>query len=180
MLQAWARRLRERPISTNAAQGAVLASLGDASAQWLEARTAAARLEPLSFAPQRMLRAAAIGAAFSGCVYPPVYARLDAIWPGTAFGAVVRKSLAECALLGTLGNATSLLLRGLPASSVAESMPGVLLNEARVWLPYNLLAFRLIPIHVRPTSTACVTLGWHTYISWLANPANRAEPEVRL
>jgi hypothetical protein len=164
LIDAYSRLLRERPIATNTAQGATLAALGDVTAQWLEGRSGDAK---------RTLRAGCIGAGFAGFVYPPVYARLDALWPGTLWPAVLRKSLTECALLGTFGNGTSLLLRGLPPSDVLASMPNVLLNEARVWLPYNLVAFSLVPRHIRPTTTSCLTVGWHTYISWLANDAPR-------
>ena len=77
----------------------------------------------------------------------------------------------------------------------------MLLNELRVWLPYNLLAYAFVPaavrvrgasqpewrLHmhghrhtpckrtrkhgaqVRPTTTALLTFGWQTYISWVAH-----------
>ena len=48
-----------------------------------------------------------------------------------------------------------------------------LLNEMRVWLPYNLLAFKFVPVHVRPTTTMALTFCWHTYISATAAAATR-------
>ena len=69
----------------------------------------------------------------------------------------------ECALACTAVVVTMPLT---PIGPVATSlMPGMLLNEVRVWLPYNLLAFRFIPINIRPTSTAVVMLGWNVYLS---------------
>ena len=58
-----------------------------------------------------------------------------------------------------------------PGESVAEvrrDMPQVLLHDCYVWLPYDLLAFRMIPTHIRPTTTALMTLGWNTYLSAVA------------
>jgi len=58
-----------------------------------------------------------------------------------------------------------------PGESMAEvrrDMPQVLLHDCYVWLPYNLVAFRTIPTHIRPTTTALMTLGWNTYLSAVA------------
>ena len=81
------------------------------------------------------------------------------------------------ALLGVFGNALSLGVRGgLAGCDAAESaarvvgaMPGVLLNELRVWLPYNLLLFSLVPPAIRPTSTAVLGLCWQAYLSYVAH-----------
>ena len=43
-------------------------------------------------------------------------------------------------------------------------MPQVLLHDCYVWLPYNLVAFRTIPTHIRPTTTALMALG---SLAWL-------------
>ena len=101
-------------------------------------------------------------------MYPAVYGRLDAAFPGVGAREVVLKALSDIALFGVFGNAASLSLRGSTPAEVQQKMPGVLVNELRVWLPYNLFAFRIIPVHVRPTTTACLSLGWHTYMSYTA------------
>ena len=44
-------------------------------------------------------------------------------------------------------------------AEVRRDMPQVLLHDCYVWLPYNLVAFRTIPTHIRPTTTALMTLG---------------------
>ena len=53
-------------------------------------------------------------------------------------------------------------------AEVRRDMPQVLLHDCYVWLPYNLVAFRTIPTHIRPTTTALMTLGWNTYLSAVA------------
>ena len=162
MWSLWLKQLQRRPVLVNGAQGSVLCAAGDATAQWLESAPSLDR--------PRCVRAAAIGTFFAAIVYPPVYRQLDVVWPGTGVRAVVSKSLSECALLGMFGNATSIWLRG---AEPREVMPGVLLNELRVWLPYNLLAFKFVPVHVRPTTTMALTFCWHTYISATAAAATR-------
>ena len=57
---------------------------------------------------------------------------------------------------------------GEPMAEVRRDMPQVLLHDCYVWLPYNLVAFRTIPTHIRPTTTALMTLGWNTYLSAVA------------
>jgi hypothetical protein len=102
-----------------------------------------------------------------------VYGALDKLWPGTTFRAVATKSVAELVPMGIGANALSIGWRAAVGGSspsevsarLQRLMPGVLLNEVRVWLPYNLLAFRFIPINIRPTSTAVVMLGWNVYLS---------------
>ena len=41
----------------------------------------------------------------------------------------------------------------------------VTLNDARVWLPYNIIAFTFVPAYLRPTSTEFMEASWQTYIS---------------
>ena len=53
-------------------------------------------------------------------------------------------------------------------ADVRRDMPQVLLHDCYVWLPYDLVAFRMIPTHIRPTTTALMTLGWNTYLSAVA------------
>lgn len=71
-------------------------------------------------------------------------------------------------------NATSLVARGVVvgrdfrhevAPHVVLEMPRVTWNDLRVWFPYNLVAFAMIPSYIRPTTTAMVNASWQTYIS---------------
>ena len=110
---------------------------------------------------RRAAGAAALGAFFSGLVYPRVYAVLDARWPGTTARAVCSKTAADIALLGTVGNSFSIGCRlriggeQLPEVLVAlrDTMPAVLLNELRVWLPCDPRCTR----DIRERCTRCNT-----------------------
>jgi hypothetical protein len=48
---------------------------------------------------------------------------------------------------------------------VVQEMPIVTQNDVRVWFPYNLVAFSLIPVAIRPATTSFMEAGWQTYIS---------------
>ena len=52
---------------------------------------------------------------------------------------------------------------------VWNEMFEVTVNDARVWLPYNLVAFSVIPSYLRPITTAMMESGWQTYISLKSN-----------
>jgi hypothetical protein len=122
---------------------------------------------------QRFVSAGLIGALVSGFVYPYAYARLDVMLPGIAFRSVLTKSLVEIATVGDFVNSVSMGFRGLltghqgtdVASHVVREMPTVTLNDFRVWFPYNLVAFSLIPVYIRPVTTSFMEAGWQTYIS---------------
>jgi len=136
--------------------------------------TSGARIFDLStLDSRRLLSAGAIGILFSGVVYPMAYARLDTLWKGVTFAATLKKSLLEIATVGIFVNSVSISARGWlvgrDADEVAQhtikEMPRVTLNDARVWLPYNLVAFSFIPIYIRPATTSLMEACWQTYIS---------------
>jgi hypothetical protein len=158
--RAYSRALREQPRIINGLQGGALGGAGDLVAQQFEGA--------MPFDSSRATRATVIGATWSAFLVPAVYRRLDRAWPGTGMHAVGWKTVSDIVIMGGFGNAASLALRGNTIPEVQAAMPGVLLNELRVWLPYNLLAFRIVPSHIRPTTTALLTFGWTTYISYTA------------
>ena len=99
------------------------------------------------------------------------------MWKGTHFSAVLQKSVVEIATVGIFVNSVSMTSRGLlvgrdpkeVAGHVVEEMPIVTFNDARVWLPYNMIAFSVIPVAIRPTTTLLMEAGWQTYISLMSN-----------
>jgi hypothetical protein len=106
-------------------------------------------------------------------VYPAAYKRLDRMWPGTTMRQIMIKSLVEIATVGIFVNSISISARGMLVGKsfldvrahVTEEMPLVTMNDVRVWLPYNLLAFGFIPAIIRPTTTAMMEASWQSYIS---------------
>eukprot|EP00978_Attheya_sp_CCMP212_P005802 scaffold12959_cov53-Attheya_sp.AAC.5 len=138
---------------------------------------ARALLEKESFDYHRVLSAGFIGAFFGGFVYPFAYARLDTLWKGVHFSSVFKKSVVEIGTVGIFVNCISMSSRGLlgghesehVAQHVFQEMPTVTMNDVRVWLPYNLVAFSIIPVHIRPSTTAMMEATWQAYISIRSN-----------
>lgn len=106
------------------------------------------------------------------------YARLDAMWVGTKFATVLKKSLVEIASVGIFVNSISMTTRGILRGDqdstsvlqhVSKELPDVTRNDFFVWLPYNMLAFSVIPAVLRPTTTAAMEASWQTYISLRAH-----------
>lgn len=171
LLRRWERLLHERPLAMNCLQGAALAAVGDVVAHRLEAGASTA------LDRWQLCGAAASGAITNGVVTPVFYRWLDVVWPGTGLRAVASKSASDIVIQGGFVNAALLVARGEPVAEVRRDMPQVLLHDCYVWLPYTLIAYRMIPIHIRPTTTALMTLGWSTYLSAVAVRARAAAPE---
>jgi Mpv17 / PMP22 family len=182
---AFVSALKRRPVLLNSAAGFVLFASSDAFAQEVE-RHGVRRLVPFhrplsekekhiasEFSWPRLTSAGMLGIFFGGFVYPLAYARLDTLWPGTKFRQVVSKSVAEIFTVGLFVNSFSMMMRGLMADRawddvrchVAEEMPRVTYNDLRLWLPYNLVAFGMLPPYIRPCTTVLMESAWQAYIS---------------
>lgn len=135
----------------------------------------------------RFLSAGAIGAFFAGCVYPFAYKRLDMIWKGKDFMTIAKKSIVEVFTVGIFANSVSMAARGVLVgknpvevlSHVKDEMPEITFNDLRVWFPYNLVAFGLIPISIRPATTSLMECVWQTYISLRSNAYAQINKSVK-
>jgi hypothetical protein len=130
--------------------------------------------EERQFNWKRLGSAGLLGVFFGGFVYPVAYARLDRMFPGVRFQQVLAKSLTEIFSVGIFVNSVSMSMRGLllgrswhddVLQHVRREMPGVTLNDLRLFLPYNLVAFGLLPPYIRPATTVLMESMWQTYIS---------------
>jgi len=179
--------LRQRPALLNSITGCILFAGSDALAQKIEVgdplvvailpfRTADAETVDVpggEFNYRRFVTSGVLGIFFGGFVYPKAYGILDRRWPGVGIRQVVTKSLVEIATVGIFVNSVSMAARGIlvgrpkreVARHVAGEMPYVTVNDFRVWMPYNLIAFGFIPAFIRPTTTAMMEASWQTYIS---------------
>lgn len=176
---AWLRAIQKNPVAFNSLTGCGLCVSSDLVAQYLEGNQNQNNNTEMTtaFRIRRALSAGAIGAFFGGFVYPAAYARIDAMWKGTHVSAVLQKSVFEIATVGIFVNSVSMTSRGLLVgrttedvqTHLREEMPAVTLNDAKVWLPYNFLAFMWIPAPIRPTATLFMEAGWQTYISLMSN-----------
>lgn len=174
--------VKSNPRLLGAASGCALCSASDVFAQNIERRSPAHPTcendgEEALLNLRRLAASGLIGAFFGSTVYPVAYARLDSMFRGTGFAAVLTKSVVEIFSVGLFVNSVSLTVRGAFAGhswkEVAEhvrgEMPKVTINDAKVWLPYNLIAFTYVPIWARPTTTAFMEASWQTYISLRAH-----------
>lgn len=135
----------------------------------------------------RVASAGVIGSFFGGIVYLTAYAKLDAIWVGTKFATVLKKSLVEIATVGIFVNSISMTSRGILRGDqnstsvirhVSSELPTVTKNDFVVWMPYNILAFSIIPAVLRPTTTAAMEASWQTYISLRSHDYDRPNAET--
>lgn len=118
-----------------------------------------------------------LGIVAAGYIYPCAYKQLDKIFIGKELVTLVKKSIVEICTVGVLVNSLSIAARGLLSGHstqevgkhVRDEMPQVFLNDARVWFPYNMVAFSILPVHMRPITTAIMESCWQTYISLCSN-----------
>jgi hypothetical protein len=135
----------------------------------------------------RTVGAGLIGSFFGGIVYPLAYARLDSIWVGTRLVTVIKKSLVEIATVGIFVNSISMMTRGILRGDkdtqsvfqhVYTELPTITRNDFIVWMPYNMIAFSIIPAFLRPTTTAAMEASWQTYISLRAHDFETDEASI--
>lgn len=121
-----------------------------------------------------------LGIVAAGYIYPCAYKQLDKIFKGKELATLVKKSIVEICTVGVLVNSLSIAARGLLSGHstqevrkhVRDEMPQVFLNDAKVWFPYNMVAFSILPVHIRPITTAIMESCWQTYISLCSNNYN--------
>ena len=126
---------------------------------------------------RRILSAGVIGIFFGIYFYPTAYSCLEKLFPGKKLITVMKKSIMEICTVGIFVNSVSIFLRGFSLGKgkdevlrhMYHEIPNVTINDVKVWLPYNIIAFSIIPVYVRPTTTALMESGWQTYISSIAN-----------
>ena len=126
---------------------------------------------------KRAFTSGTLGIVAAGYIYPCAYKQLDKFFIGKDLVTLVKKSIAEVCTCGVLVNSLSIAARGLLSGHstqevrkhVRDEMPQVFLNDARVWFPYNMVAFSILPVHIRPITTAIMESCWQTYISLCSN-----------
>lgn len=166
--------IRQRPVLFNGTTGGGLFAGSDAIAQEMEQKgLAKTHGNDATFNNRRFLSTIAIGFFIGGFVYPGAYKRLDRMWPDKEWKTVLKKSLVEIMTVGIFVNSISMISRGLMvgretnhvARHALKELPEVTKTDFCVWLPYNIVAFSVIPFYIRPTTTALMEASWQTYIS---------------
>lgn len=178
----WMVLVEKRPLIANSLVGGTLCGISDCFAQHIERGNNRLplrqfqRLGEMQLSVKRLVAACLLGAFFGGVVYPTAYGVLDHIWEDPSAISILQKSVVEIATVGVFVNTVSMTFRGWATDSpgqtlphVRKELPSLILSDAKVWLPYNLVAFSIIPPFVRPTTTALMEASWQTYISLRAN-----------
>lgn len=182
LLASAKRLIKQHPTLFNGITGGTLCAISDAGAQQIEGRKASSK----SFNFRRFFAAGVLGIFFGGFVYPTAYHLLDARFHAKNLQTLFTKSVIEIATVGIFVNTISMTCRGILVGRdgkdvlkhVAHEMPRVTMNDVKVWLPYNLLAFSVIPAVVRPTTTIMMEASWQTYISLRSNDYERRAGEI--
>lgn len=186
LVGAFTAALKSNPVVVNSITGFTLCSGSDYAAQCLERWRE--QDESRRIDRRRLLSSGLIGGSFGGFIYPNAYRVLDSIWPGKALASILQKAVVEIMTVGLFVNSVSISVRGMlagrdqcdVAKHVVREMPMVTLNDARVWLPYNVLAFACIPAYLRPTTTALMEASWQTYISLRSHAYSLPKPSLQL
>ena len=133
-----------------------------------------------------------LGAFWAGYVNPSVYAFVESKLPGISIRLVLLKMLITCSILSTWGNYTTMMIRRCMKltweQGIRESYPifcqclkscrddfmGVLADDLKIFPPYDILCYSVIPPQIRPITNALVCSGWQCYMSIAS--ANMTKP----
>ena len=133
-----------------------------------------------------------LGAFWAGFVNPSVYAFVESKLPGISIRLVLLKMLITCSILSTWGNYTTMMIRRCTKlmweEGIKEAYPifcqclkscrddflGVLADDLKIFPPYDILCYSVIPPQIRPITNALVCSGWQCYMSIAS--ANMTKP----
>jgi len=128
---------------------------------------------------QHTLAMGLLAALISGSLNAVWLQRLERTFPGSDTRAVLTKTLADYCIAAVIANSAYLagvplltaLLAGTPYDAdllvgwTEDGFRAVMLVEALTFLPYNLLAFRVVPPRLRPLSAAMVSATCTIFLS---------------
>ncbi len=152
----------------NAAAGATLFGIADGIAQGLNNETGTRQYDY-----RRLCGASVLGTMITGFCYPYGYFMLESLFPGRTFRTICYKSGTEIVTVSLFVNSLSMSVRGWfqghDAADVRvhvwSELPRVTFWDGILWFPYNVVAFSVIPLSIRPFTTGLLEAGWQTYMS---------------
>jgi hypothetical protein len=125
-----------------------------------------------------------LGAFWAGYVNPSIYAFVDNNFPGISLKLVLLKMVITCSILSTWGNYTTMMIRRFlkltwESGTISKAYPifctclrtckddfmGVLADDLKIFPPYDILCYSVIPPQIRPITNALVCSGWQCYMS---------------
>ncbi|KAG6598054.1 Adenosine deaminase [Phytophthora cinnamomi] len=188
--------LHEAPLLTKVLTAATLSGLGDRIAQRLEASSSLA-VDPerhtnetdsalVSASTARTLRMMAWGGLFTAPIMHTWFHLIERAIPGTGKVAVAKKVAADMVIMAPA--------MALGFFTVTKSMEGERLGDAfeiakaklqptlsmnyKVWPLANLMVFSVVPFQYRTPFVNCVSLGWSTFLSGMANKKLQSAQEA--
>jgi hypothetical protein len=163
--------LDRRPLATKAATAALLNALGDAVAQVFFADGA-------PFDLRRAASFAFLGAALIGPALHVWYGLLARIVTAAGTrGALARLALDQLAfapafIATVVGALMALEGRGAEApAKLRADLPAIVRSNWALWVPFQFLNFRFVPVRLQVLAANVCALGWNTYMSWAAHEA---------
>jgi len=142
---------------------------------------------PVAYDPVRTLRLACLGGLINGLGASTWLRALEHALPGGAhptMGVVSEKAALDACLWAPVSNAGYLLLapllEGKPLEDAApvakDKFASVMRVEWLTFLPYNLIAFSVIPPMARPVGTGLMAMGFGVYMSFVTHAGARRPP----
>jgi hypothetical protein len=160
--------LDRKPVATKAITAAVLNGVGDVIAQlWLgEGSFDWKRLSIFSF----------LGLVLIGPALHIWYGSLSRLVSATGTpGALGRMALDQLAFAPIfIGSIVAAIMtmeghaKDVPAKLKAD-LPTIVRSNWVLWVPFQFLNFRFVPVRLQVLASNCVALAWNTYMSWAAH-----------
>ena len=184
-------QLNVHPYLTNSATSAVLMCCGDRFAQFMEDRDQPKRgsyaLTRHSLARTTILTT---WAALASCLWTRYYFFIFQRWPGrillwTGLTALVPAPIMNAAFFAGTTFAEHLALHERPLETLddcaalvrhkieVQFLPTVA-RSAMLWIPFNLINFRFVPLEYRMMAGSAVSFGWNAYLSIIQHTHSHA------
>ena len=168
MWAGYLRLLEQKPLTTKVVTSGVIAAIGDVLCQsWFEGHVDGKRLAIFSF----------LGAALVGPTLHVWYGVLNRLLPaaGTA-GAFQRMAVDQGIFAPTFVPtfiSSLMFLEGKPLAEIPSGVkeawwPAVSGNWV-IWIPAQLINFRLVPPHLQVLFANVVGMVWNVYLSWVSH-----------
>ncbi|KAG7399202.1 hypothetical protein PHYBOEH_009368 [Phytophthora boehmeriae] len=176
--------LHEAPLLTKALTAATLSGIGDRIAQRIEATNTERNNDSkpddnslVSASTARTLRMVVWGGLFTAPIMHTWFHLIERALPGTGKLVVAKKVVADMVIVApsmALGFFT--VTKSLEGASVSDAfdfakakLQPTLSMSYRIWPLANVLVFTVVPFQYRTPFVNCVTLGWSTFLSGMAN-----------
>jgi len=165
-----------RPVTSNLVQGCVLFIGGDIVAQIIQPE-----LDPsktlFTHRIRRALSSGAFGATYIGLVAAQWYRLMDHAMPGHGTRPLIAKVASNAVALGIVGNTANIFCRRLSRSgNIVDAakftkmcISRIIAHDFKIWPAFDVICFRCIPQHLRPSAAGFMSFLWNTYLSLTAN-----------